>query len=1077
MNAFFTIDQNFDFNQQIEQDKIYNCIFFGGFNLQLVLTSTSSQSITQIIEYSIVRPVVSIRFYNEGDNIFFCYCCQNVCCIILVTESTHIISLLNKMRNYFIIYLNQEDYGYLQSNNINYPSLTETQMNELFNESKSMNAGYFDGLNFRNDNTFTFSKYLFLTHSLISSFFIRRNYYSISEFQCSIPVDCPNHSFEQFTANDFCFIRTIQTEQVKLCLNLKHGYLCVLKSFPYRSTYELEKERHSQLKYHPNIVNCFGFIDDDPSNLQPSLVYEFSSHISLDYMFDNNVQIDDTIKTKIIYQILGGLDYLHQEGMIHQNLTPENILINSNYDVSLTHLSGCRIYKGEGQFEPAEGMSFHDDLGLFGLLIYEVIYMKPVWSKKDYPNLTSWDRLSYINEHDMPPLSIEIGSIIELYEKCIHQSLNNRISTFLYLKEYQNYYYYFYNSNLHHLLAKVYETQIVQSPRRDLRKDVQYYIHKSNENDADSLYLLGVFYKEGAYYEEDHRTSLRKFQQASNYFCSEALFELIKGTLNGINTGISEDMSLNMLRDFVSGSGNIGPKFFYSKFVIENQTKFHESDVNKAVQLLVEIRDSSSEAQSYLGKMMLEGQIFQQDVSSAISYFEHASMKCSSEAVLNLGTIYDTGFDNIVSKDPTKSLKYYFLSASLRNETSLKILISKYNSLEFGYQRQTLKLLKIGAKQRITAALNFIGFYQIRLANDKENKESKERKDRRIWKGIRYLTIAADQNDLESSIRIAKEYYFHYNVEQDIKKAFKYYQIYKKLGGTEVIKDFENSSSITTFKSTKKDKDLTIDFYSGLFIERGFSTLTIDNFYESNDHDAMFLKTQIMLKEQTSPFNKIIRVLKESSQTNSYAQNELGKIYAYSIGTEQNIDEAIRLFTLAAKNGHNEAQYHLGMLMKEKDPNLSLAMLKQSSSNNYLNALYEMGLYHANKKELRVAKSYLRSAIIQKHAYSYYMLGLLSDDEKVSTEIINLFKTAASINCIDAENKLSEMNKSAKLFPGRCIGENKAGNKGHFYECFTCGIINGLKICAFCARTKHSDHMLLDLGEIDDAPCCQTSPL
>ena len=166
MNAFFTIDQNFDFNQQIEQDKIYNCIFFGGFNLQLVLTSTSSQSITQIIEYSIVRPVVSIRFYNEGDNIFFCYCCQNVCCIILVTESTHIISLLNKMRNYFIIYLNQEDYGYLQSNNINYPSLTETQMNELFNESKSMNVGYFNGLNFRNDNTFQ----IFISYTLINQF-------------------------------------------------------------------------------------------------------------------------------------------------------------------------------------------------------------------------------------------------------------------------------------------------------------------------------------------------------------------------------------------------------------------------------------------------------------------------------------------------------------------------------------------------------------------------------------------------------------------------------------------------------------------------------------------------------------------------------------------------------------------------------------------------------------------------------------------------------------------------------------------------------------------------------------------
>ncbi|KAK8843289.1 hypothetical protein M9Y10_025144 [Tritrichomonas musculus] len=794
MNQALTIDSNFDFTQPIQDDKFYECNFFGNLEIPLVLTSTNSNQLNKIIDYLLIRPIVSVRFYVENSITYFCFCCQNLCCIIKALDGKPILKLLDKMRSYFLICLTPQDSDYIKSLKINFRELSEKQMNEIQTESANIDMLYFNQLNLQlNSSNFTFSKYLAITHTLISIFYIRRNYFPVDKFTRSIPIDFPTHSeIEQYTQNDFCFLRTIQTDRVKLCIEKKRGLLCVVKNYPDRSIFEKELERIKIFKIHPNIVNCLGYIDDDPSSLQPSLIFEFESFTSLDQIFENKVPLDGTMKTRILYQILAGIDILHSKGYVCSNLLPKNILISSSYDVSLTHLSECRVCNPDGTFEPKEGLSFRDVMGLYGMIIYELVYMQEVWDR----NLTGQERLDYINQNVMPQLPIELGSIVELYEKCIRNEPDSRISSFYYLTEFMNYFYYFNDAELDHLLWKNYEDQLIQASWKDLRSDVLYYITKSNQNDVESLYLLGIFYRDGMYYKKDVKTAKRKFEQTLNYTsnCNEAIYELIVQSFDGIDNCYNKQMCFKSLEYLCSQPGNFKAKFFYAKYVIESPAGFTDEERNAAINLMVEIRNNSADAQTYMGNLMLNGQIFQKDEVSAFNYFVSASRMASSEAVLRIAMIYENGIENAIQKDPSKALAYYFLAASLRNETAVQIIIDKYKSLEFSDQVKANKLLKISAEQQITPALKFVGFQQRELASNKESGESNEKRQSRMVKAMKYLSIAADKNDMDCLIEVANEYYFHKNIEQNVEKATRYYQTYKNLGGSQVIRELENNT-------------------------------------------------------------------------------------------------------------------------------------------------------------------------------------------------------------------------------------------------------------------------------------------
>src|SRR4051812_42938346 len=88
---------------------------------------------------------------------------------------------------------------------------------------------------------------------------------------------------------------------------------------------------------HPNIVPAIGF---DPYAATPYLAMEYVPGTSLRPLIrDKKLSPNDTVA--ILKQVLAGLAYAHERGVIHRDVKPENILIHENAAASGYMAEGC----------------------------------------------------------------------------------------------------------------------------------------------------------------------------------------------------------------------------------------------------------------------------------------------------------------------------------------------------------------------------------------------------------------------------------------------------------------------------------------------------------------------------------------------------------------------------------------------------------------------------------------------------------------------------------------------------------------------------------------------------------------
>jgi casein kinase II subunit alpha len=95
----------------------------------------------------------------------------------------------------------------------------------------------------------------------------------------------------------------------------------------------------------PNIVKLFDVVRDQVSNT-PSLIYEFIPNVESKILLP---KIDDFDTRLYLYKILEALDYSHQQGIMHRDVKPLNVIINpETKDLRLIDWGLADFYK-EGQ--------------------------------------------------------------------------------------------------------------------------------------------------------------------------------------------------------------------------------------------------------------------------------------------------------------------------------------------------------------------------------------------------------------------------------------------------------------------------------------------------------------------------------------------------------------------------------------------------------------------------------------------------------------------------------------------------------------------------------------------------------
>ena len=140
---------------------------------------------------------------------------------------------------------------------------------------------------------------------------------------------------------DFEFLKILQKDGNNSLFKVKNkrdGQIYMLKNIKFHSLNRKEKHNKiNELKIltslrHPNIIEFKNAFFDESSN-SLNIVMEFPSNdnlnIKIQYAISNQMYMEECIIWNILYQILEGLNYAHNNGIIHNNLNTKNVYLST----------------------------------------------------------------------------------------------------------------------------------------------------------------------------------------------------------------------------------------------------------------------------------------------------------------------------------------------------------------------------------------------------------------------------------------------------------------------------------------------------------------------------------------------------------------------------------------------------------------------------------------------------------------------------------------------------------------------------------------------------------------------------
>lgn len=128
--------------------------------------------------------------------------------------------------------------------------------------------------------------------------------------------------------------------KVSLCFHRTHGFVILKKVYtgPNRAEYNealLEEGKMMHRLRHDRVVKLLGIIIEEGNY---SLVMEYMEQGNLMHVLKTKESVPLSVKGRIIVEIIEGMHYLHDEGVIHKDLKPENILVDRDFHIKIADL-------------------------------------------------------------------------------------------------------------------------------------------------------------------------------------------------------------------------------------------------------------------------------------------------------------------------------------------------------------------------------------------------------------------------------------------------------------------------------------------------------------------------------------------------------------------------------------------------------------------------------------------------------------------------------------------------------------------------------------------------------------------
>lgn len=199
----------------------------------------------------------------------------------------------------------------------------------------------------------------------------------------------------------------------------------------------LEEARTAALLNHPNIISVFDFVADGN---EAYIIMEYVEGFALSQI-DRSLLDDDSIAA-IVKAVGGALSFAHRNGVLHSDIKPANILINSEghvklIDFGISRLSGLHGHGsasgGTVGYMPIEQLEGRNSLPstdqwAFAAVIYELLTGEYPYENEQHIYGDMDEMLDIQRQGDPELLSVDLPALDETFKIALSKDPRSRFS-------------------------------------------------------------------------------------------------------------------------------------------------------------------------------------------------------------------------------------------------------------------------------------------------------------------------------------------------------------------------------------------------------------------------------------------------------------------------------------------------------------------------------------------------------------------------------------------------------------------------------------------------------------------------